>query len=311
VADSFIEALVAAVGARDVLVDDDVRASYETDWTRRFHGRARAVVRPGGAAEVAAVLATCREHGAAVVAQGGNTGMVGGGVPRGGEVVLSLGRLRELGEVDRATAQVTVSAGVTLAALQAHARAAGLDAGVDFGGRDSATVGGMVATNAGGIQAMRHGTVRARVAGLQAVLADGAIVDRRSGLLKDNAGYDLPALLVGSEGTLGVVTSVRWRLVPLLTARVAALIALPSVAAVAELLARVRPALSSLNAAELMTDEGMRLVLDHLGASSPLATEAPAYLLLECAGTADPTDELVAALDSAGVRDAVGADEAS
>jgi FAD/FMN-containing dehydrogenase len=308
--DALIEALVAAVGARDVLVDDDVRASYETDWTRRFHGRARAVVRPGGAAEVAAVLAACREHGAAVVAQGGNTGMVGGGVPRGGEVVLSLGRLRELGEVDRATAQVTVGAGVTLAALQAHARAAGLDAGVDFGGRDSATVGGMVATNAGGIQAIRHGTVRARVAGLQAVLAGGAIVDRRAGLLKDNAGYDLPALLIGSEGTLGVVTSVRWRLVPLLTARVAALIGLPSVAAVAELLARVRPALSSLNAAELMTDEGMRLVLDHLGASSPLATEAPAYLLLECAGRADPTDELVAALDAAGVRDAVVADEA-
>jgi FAD/FMN-containing dehydrogenase len=307
---TLIDALVAAVGARDVLVDDDVRASYETDWTRRFHGRARAVVRPGDAAEVAAVLAACREHGAAVVAQGGNTGMVGGGVPRGGEVVLSLGRLRELGEVDRATAQVTVGAGVTLAALQGHARAAGLDAGVDFGGRDSATVGGMVATNAGGIQAMRHGTVRARVAGLQAVLADGAIVDRRAGLLKDNAGYDLPALLVGSEGTLGVVTSVRWRLVPLLTARVAALIALPSVAAVAELLARVRPELASLHAAELMTDEGMRLVLDHLGASSPLAREAPAYLLLECAGRADPTDELVAALDRAGVQDAVVADEA-
>jgi FAD/FMN-containing dehydrogenase len=168
----------------------------------------------------------------------------------------------------------------------------------------------MVATNAGGIQAMRHGTVRARVAGLQAVLADGAIVDRRAGLLKDNAGYDLPALLVGSEGTLGVVTSVRWRLVPLLTSRVAALIALPSVAAVAELLARVRPALASLHAAELMTDEGMRLVLDHLGASSPLAIEAPAYLLLECAGRTDPTDELVAALDAAGVQDAVVADEA-
>jgi FAD/FMN-containing dehydrogenase len=306
---TLIDALVAAVGERDVLVDDDVRASYETDWTRRFHGRARAVVRPGGAAEVAAVLAACREHGAAVVPQGGNTGMVGGGVPRNGEVVLSLGRLRELGEVDRATAQVTVGAGVTLAALQAHARAAGLDAGVDFGGRDSATVGGMVATNAGGIQAMRHGTVRARVAGLQAVLADGAIVDRRSGLLKDNAGYDLPALLVGSEGTLGVVTSVRWRLVPLLTARVAALVPLGSVAEVAALLARVRPALPALHAAELMTDEGVQLVLDHLGASFPLARRSPAYLLLECAGHGDPTDELASALDGAGVEDAVVADE--
>jgi FAD/FMN-containing dehydrogenase len=308
-ADALIHALTAAVGERDVLVDADLRASYETDWTRRFHGSARAVVRPGSADEVAAVLAACREHGAAVVPQGGNTGMVGGSVPRGGEVVLSLGRLRELGEVDRATAQVTVGAGVTLAELQAHARAAGLDAGVDFGGRDSATVGGMVSTNAGGIQAIRHGTVRARVAGLQAVLTDGSIVDRRSGLLKDNAGYDLPALLVGSEGTLGVVTSVRWRLVPLMTARVAALIPLGSVAEVAALLARVRPALPSLHAAELMTDEGVGLVLDHVGASFPLARRSPAYLLLECAGRSDPTDELVSALDEAGVDDAVVAEE--
>jgi FAD/FMN-containing dehydrogenase len=307
--DALLDALTAAVGERDVLVDDDLRASYETDWTRRFHGRARAVVRPGSASEVAAVLRACREHGAAVVPQGGNTGMVGGGVPRGGEVVLSLARLRELGEVDGATAQVTVGAGVTLAALQAHARAAGLDAGVDFGGRDSATVGGMVSTNAGGIQAIRYGTVRARVAGLQAALADGSVIDRRSGLLKDNAGYDLPALLVGSEGTLGVVTSVRWRLVPLLTSRVAALVPLASVAAVAELLAHVRPALPSLHAAELMTDDGVQLVLDHLGASFPLATRSPAYLLLECAGRVDPTEELVSALADAGVTDAVVADE--
>jgi FAD/FMN-containing dehydrogenase len=255
------------------------------------------------------VLAACREHGAAVVPQGGNTSMVGGSVPRGGEVVLSLARLRELGDVDRATAQVTAGAGVTLAALQAHARAAGLDAGVDFGGRDSATVGGMVATNAGGIQAIRHGTVRARVAGLEAVLGDGSVVDRRSGLLKDNAGYDLPALLVGSEGTLGVITSARWRLVPMLTARVAALIALPSVTAVIELLARVRPALPSLHAAELMTDEGMRLVLDHFGTSSPLPRHHPAYLLIECAARFDPTQELVSALDVAGVQDAAIADE--
>jgi FAD/FMN-containing dehydrogenase len=307
--DALIHALTAAVGERDVLVDTDLRSSYETDWTRRFHGAARAVVRPGSAYEVAAVLAACREHGAAVVPQGGNTGMVGGSVPRGGEVVLSLGRLRELGEVDRATAQVTAGAGVTLAELQAHARTCGLDAGVDFGGRDSATVGGMVSTNAGGIQAIRHGTVRARVAGLQAVLTDGSVVDRRSGLLKDNAGYDLSALLVGSEGTLGVVTSVRWRLVPLLTARVAALVPLGSVAEVAALLARVRPALPSLHAAELMTDEGIALVLEHLGASFPLARRSPAYLLLECAGRSDPTDELVSALDEAGVEDAVVADE--
>jgi len=258
---------------------------------------------------VAAIVAACAAHGLPLVPQGGNTGMVGGSVPRGGEVVLSLARLRELGEVDRATAQVTAGAGVTLAELQAHARAAGLDAGVDFGGRDSATIGGMVSTNAGGIQAIRYGTVRSRVAGLQAVLTDGSIVDRRSGLLKDNAGYDLSSLLVGSEGTLGVVTSARWRLVPLMTARVAALVPLGSVAEVAALLAQVRPALPSLHAAELLTDDGISLVLEHVSVSFPLGRRSPAYLLLECAGRSDPTDELVSALDEAGVEDAVVADE--
>jgi FAD/FMN-containing dehydrogenase len=311
VTDALIDALVAAVGERDVLADDDVRAPFESDWTGRFGARARAAVRPGSAEEVAAVLAACRAHSAVVVPQGGNTGMVGAGVPRGGEVVLSLVRLRQLGEVDAATAQAQAGAGVTLATLQAHARAAGLDAGVDFGGRDSATVGGMVATDAGGMHALRHGTARARVAGMQAVLADGSIIDRRAGLLKDNAGYDLPALLVGSEGTLGIVTSVRWKLVPLLPARVAALIPLASLVAAPELLSRVRPRLPSLHAAEFFTDDGLQLVLDHLGLAAPLPQRAPVYVLLECAAATDPTAELAEALQAAGVDDAAVADESS
>jgi FAD/FMN-containing dehydrogenase len=311
VTDPLLDALAASVGERDVLADDDVRAPFESDWTGRFGGRARAVVRPGDAAEVAAVLVACRENRAVVVPQGGNTGMVGAGVPRGGEVVLSLVRLRELGEVDPATAQVQAGAGITLAALQTHARAAGLDAGVDFGGRDGATVGGMVATDAGGMHALRHGTVRARVAGLQAVLADGSVVDRRAGLLKDNAGYDLPALFVGSEGTLGIITSVRWRLVPLLPARVAALVPLPSLAAAADLLGRVRPRLPSLHAAEFFIDDGLQLVLDHFGIPAPLRQRAPVYVLLECAASADPTTELAEALQAAGIDDAAVADEST
>src|SRR5215213_6196183 len=167
--------LTPIVGVEHVLVDDDVRAPYETDWTRRFSGRAAAVVRPADVEQVAGVLRACGQAGVAVVPQGGNTGLVGGGVPRGGEVVLSTARFTALGEVDRATLQVSAGAGVTLAALQEHARAAGLDAGVDFGARDSATVGGLVATDAGGIRAVRHGTVRARVAGVEAVLADGSV----------------------------------------------------------------------------------------------------------------------------------------
>src|SRR5512133_2909069 len=298
VSDRLLEDLATAVGEAHVLVDDDVRAPFEVDWTGRYGGVARAVVRPADAEQVAAVLAACRAHGAAVVPQGGNTGMVGAGVPRGGEVVLSTARLTELGAVDRAAAQ-------------AHAREAGLDAGVDLGARDSATVGGLVATDAGGTHAVRYGTVRARVAGLQAVLADGTIVDRPA-LLKDNAGYDLPALLVGSEGTLGVITAVRWRLVALLTSRVAALVPLASLEQAAALLASVRPRLqSTLHAADFFLDEGLQLVLDHDGLPAPVPERAPVYVLLECAAASDPTAELAGALAAAGIEDAVVADDSA
>ncbi|MEZ0293072.1 MAG: FAD-binding oxidoreductase [Solirubrobacteraceae bacterium] len=297
-------ALRAAVGDAHVLCDDDARAGYETDWTGRFSGRARAVVRPADTAEVVAVVRACAEHGTAIVPQGGNTGMVGAGVPRGGEVVVSLRRLGALGEIDRGSLQVDVWAGVTLAALQAHARRAGLDAAVDFGARDSATAGGLVATDAGGMRALRHGTVRARVAGLEAVLADGGVIDRTAGLLKDNAGYDLAALLVGSEGTLALITRVRWRLVPLLPARVAAIVPLASLGEAAGLLAELRPRLPSLEAADFFLDDGLDLVLDHLGVDAPVP-RAPAYVVLECAASDDPTAELAAAL---GDTDAVVAD---
>ena len=162
-----LAALRGAVGAEHVLVDADVTASYETDWTGRFSARAGCVVRPRNTEQVAAVLRACDDAGMPVVVQGGNTGLVGGGVPSGGEVLLSLTRLDELGPVDVAAGQVTVGAGVTLAALQAHARAAGLDFGVDLAARDSATVGGLAATDAGGALALRHGTMRAQVAGLE------------------------------------------------------------------------------------------------------------------------------------------------
>jgi FAD/FMN-containing dehydrogenase len=241
-----------------------------------------------------------------VVPQGGNTGLVGAGVPRGGEVLLSLRRLEALEPVDPATGQVQAGAGVTLAALQAHASAAGLDAGIDFAARDSATLGGLTATNAGGVRALRHGTMRARIAGLQAVLADGAVLDRRSGVLKDNAGYDLPALLIGSEGTLGVVTAIRARLVPRLPARVAALVPLGSVQEAAELLASLRRHAPSLESAELLLDEGLELVLAHLGLPAPVPVRAPVYVLVECAAVEDPTEELAEAL---GERDAVVADD--
>jgi FAD/FMN-containing dehydrogenase len=308
---SLVEAMSDAVGRSHVLVDPEVVASYCVDWTGRWRGSASCVVRPGSSDEVAAVLRTCRSFGAAVVPQGGNTGLVGGSVPRGGEIALSLVRLNALGPVDPATLQVSAGAGVTLAQLASHAHASGLDPGLDLGARDSATIGGIVATNAGGARALRYGTARARVAGMEAVLADGGRVSRMGGLLKDNAGYDLPALLIGSEGTLGVITEVRWRLVPLLPARVAALVAVQSVSEAAALLGVLRTRVPSLEAAEFFLDDGLSLVLDYLRASPPITPRAPVYVLVECAATSDPTGELAAGLELAGIDDAIVADDAT
>ena len=309
--DAALHARLAGIaGERHVLADAELTAGYERDVTGRFGGRAAAVVRPGTAAEVAAVVAACAQAGAALVPQGGNTGLVGGQVPRAGEVVLSLARLTEIGPLDEAAAQVTVGAGVTPAALAAALRGTGLTLGVDFAARDSATLGGMAATDAGGAQVLRHGTMRARVAGLEAVLADGSVVRRLSGLVKDNAGYDLPALLVGSEGTLGVITAVRLALVPAPAHVVTALLALGSLGEAVALVARLRQRLPSLQAADFFLADGLRLVCDHRGLAPPFAAEHPVYVLAECGAADDPTEALAEALgDEAAVRDVAVADD--
>jgi len=298
-------ALRDVVGATQVLTDADVRASYETDWTRRFTGRARCVVRPGSTEEVAAVLRSCADAGVPVVTQGGNTGLVGGGIPAGGEVLLSTLRLRELGDVDPLSRQVTVGAGVTLTALQAHVRPHGLDLGVDLAARDSATVGGLVATNAGGEKVIRYGSMRAQVAGLEAVLADGTVVSRLDGLPKDNTGYDLVMLLSGSEGTLAVVTRVRLRLVPVLPERASALLGVTGTEAALRALAGLTERLPQLEGAELFYASGLELVRRHTGLPAPMAEAHAAYLLVEVAGRADPTEDLLVALEEVSEDDAV------
>ena len=289
-----------AVGERQVLVDPSVTASYETDWTRRFTGRARCVVRPADTQEVATVLRLCGRHGVPVVTQGGNTGLVGGGVPTGGEVVLSTSRLQHLGPVDAVSGQVTLGAGVTLTALQQAVRPLGLDFGVDLAARDSATIGGLVSTNAGGVRVLRYGSTRQQVVGLEAVLADGSVVSRLEALPKDNTGYDLVGLLTGSEGTLAVITAVRVRLWPLFTHRAVALLALDSTSAALAALAALRPRLGSLEAAELFLADGLALVMGHTGLPAPIPGDHPAYLLVECADRIDPGDTLLAALEEIG-----------
>ncbi|MFC5287900.1 FAD-binding oxidoreductase [Actinokineospora guangxiensis] len=306
-----IDRLVSAVGAEHVLTGRDVVAGYEADWTGRLRGRALAVVRPGSRDEVAAALVACAGAGVPVVPQGGNTGLVGGGVPRGGEVVLSTVRLAALDAVDRTSGQVTAGAGVRLAALRAHARAAGLDFGVDLAARDSATVGGMAATNAGGLRVVRFGPMRAQVVGLEAVLADGRAVGSLAGLEKDSTGYDLAGALVGSEGTLAVVTAARLRLVPALPARATAVLGFGSTEAAVAAVPALRGPL--LTAVEVCFDDGVALVCAHRGLAAPFRRPCPVYLLVEYAGEHDPTDQLGEAVAGiAGVLDsALATDEVS
>ena len=300
------------VGPRHVLVDADLRAPYETDWTRRFTGAARCVVRPANTDEVARVVRACAAAGVALTVQGGNTGLVGGGVPAGGEVLLSLGRLTDLEPVDVLEAQVTVGAGATLEKVQQHARAHGLDVGVDLAARSAATIGGLVATNAGGIRVVRYGSMREQLTGIEAVLADGTVVSRLVGLAKDNTGYDLTQLLAGSEGTLGIITKVRLRLVPQLPARAVALVAVSDVAGALELLAAARAGLPSLSAAELFLPDGLDLVRAHGGLAAPFTDAHGAFVVVECAARTDPTDELLEVLgDCAAVLDATVASDAT
>ena len=308
-ADTFAAALGEVVGVDHVLTDPDVTASYATDWTGRFRGDASLVVRPADTEQVAAVVARCADAGAAVVSQGGNTGLVGGGVPRRrAMVVLSTRRLDGLEPVDAGAMQVSLGAGVTLTRWRSHARAAGLDAPVDFASRDTATVGGAVATNAGGSRVVRFGTMRSQVAGVTAVLADGSVVGSLSGLPKETAGLHWPSLLCGSEGTLAVLTAVRLRLVPWYRHTATALLATAGLDEAAGVLTRLRAGVPHLDAVELILPEAMALVAEHLAAAPPVSgggRPVGAYVMVECADHADPTDELTAALSgSAEVLDA-------
>ena len=278
---SLLRSLAAIVGKPHVLTGD-ATAGFAVDWTGRFQGPTPAVVRPGDTAEVAAVLALCTDAGVPVVPQGGNTGLVGGGVPLHGEVVLSLARLKQLGPVDHDAAQVTAGAGVTL--QQVADGDPGLDLGILIASRGSATVGGAVATNAGGLRVLRFGPMRAQLRGIEAVLADGTVLSHLAGLVKDNTGYDYPSLLAGSEGTLAVVTQARLRLVPRLRDMVTALAGLNGLEELHALARQAVREVPGLVSAEFFTRTGLDILVAHAGLAPPLRVPAPAYLLLEASG---------------------------
>lgn len=284
--------LSALVGDRFVRTDN--LDAHTRDWTGRFLGHAPLAVAPADTAQVSAVLAACSAVGVGVVPQGGNTGLVGGGVPHG-EVVLDLRRLDAVA-VDPVAGQVTAGAGATIAAVQAAARAHGLRYGVDLASRESATVGGTVATNAAGLRAVRLGDTRAQLIGVQAVLSSGAVLSRRGGLTRDNSGYDLPRWVCGSEGTLAVVTEARLRLLPDPADRAAALLAFATVedAIAAAGALRREPALEVL---ELMLAAGVALVCAQASLPAPFAVPHEAYLLVEATSAVDAASILAALVE--------------
>lgn len=305
-----LTALATSVGADHVVTDPALMEQYVVDWARRFGGPALAVVRPASTAEVSDVLRLCSAADVPVIPQGGNTGLVGGSVPaaEGGRlpVVISTRRLDDIGAVDQLSGQVTAGAGATLGDVRRAAAAAGWAYGVDLAARDSATIGGTVATNAGGIHVIAYGMTRAQVVGIEAVLPDGTVISHLAGLLKDNTGYDLGALLCGSEGTLAVITAVRLRVHRPTGRTTVALVGCPSYREALDLMVgAVVPGFAVL-AAEVIDETGMDLVSRLAGVPWPLARRHPVVLLLEVVDGGDASG--LVGLDDADA--AVGMDAA-
>ena len=311
---SLLHEFESIVGASHALHEDELVASYSTDWTGRFKGSTPLVLRPGTTEEVAQILRVASDANVALVPQGGNTGLVGGSVPLRGEVVLSLLRLNVCEPVDVLAQQVTLGAGATLAQAQNHVSPFNLAIGVDLAARDSCTIGGMIATNAGGINVVRYGPMRDQLLGVEAVTADGSSISHLEGLEKDNTGYHLPGLLAGSEGSLAVITKARLRLHPHLEERCSAMLAFKSVGDAVSATAQLRRSVPDLHAVEVIFREAMDLVSDYISTSIPVRSDGSAWLIVEAASSSDPTDQLAQAIDDLGdlVLDvAVGHDSTS
>jgi FAD/FMN-containing dehydrogenase len=297
---------VAAVA----VTDPDVLAGHLRDWTGRYQGRSDLLLRPTTVTELSAVLAACSRTGTAVVPQGGNTGLVAGATPLGGEALLHLGRIHGVEDVDAAAGTLVARAGTTLEEVQQAARSVGWEYGVDLAARSGATIGGTVATNAGGLHVIRHGDTRAQLLGAEAVLADGTLVGDLRGLRKDNTGYHLPSLLAGSEGTLAVVARVALRLVPAPAASAVALLGHRTVADALATVAALRRRVAEIDALELILADGMELVRRTHGLPSPFATAAAAVVLVEVAGDPGVLDRLGTVLEELpGVLDAAVAED--
>ncbi|MEM9056750.1 MAG: FAD-binding oxidoreductase [Pseudomonadota bacterium] len=283
-----IRDIVGPAGIVDSKTDAD---AYLIDERRLYQGAAALIVRPGSTAEVAAVLRVCHGAGLAVVPQGGNTGYCGGATPDDAErqVLLCLGRMNAVRAVDPVGFTMTVDAGLVLARAQAAAEQAGLLFPLSMGSEGSCQVGGVLSTNAGGLAVLRYGTARDLVLGLEAVLPDGQVIDGLTGLRKDNTGYDLKSLLVGAEGTLGVITAAVLKLFPMPRSRQTALVAVTGADAACRLLGEARRlSTDSVTSFEYFTRESLALVLDRIdGTADPFDQPYAHYVLMELSSGQD------------------------
>ncbi|WID95861.1 FAD-binding oxidoreductase [Bosea vestrisii] len=286
-----IEALAGIVGAKNVITDADAMVPYLKEPRGLFHGKAQAVVRPGSVAEVSALMKWASETGATIVPQGGNTGMVGGQVPvaEGREIILSLQRLDTIRSVDVDGDTMTVEAGVILQKAQEAAEAAGRLFPLSLASEGSCTVGGNLSSNAGGTAVIAYGNARELCLGLEVVLADGRVWNGLRQLRKDNTGYDLKNLFIGSEGTLGIITAAVLKLFPLPTARATAFLAVPDPEAALSLLNKAKASAGgTLTTFEIMPRIGLDFVVRHAsGARDPLSEPSPWYVLMEVSAQAE------------------------
>jgi FAD/FMN-containing dehydrogenase len=290
-----IDALSRIVGKSNVLTSADDTRPYFTDWRKQYAATADCVVRPGTTAEVSQVVALCAREGAAIVPQGGNTGLVGGSVPVGArrEVVVSLSRMNRVRAIDALNDTMTVEAGCVLASVQEAAAAAGRLFPLSLAAEGSCQIGGNLSTNAGGVNVLRYGNAREQVLGLEVVLPDGRIWDGLRGLRKDNTGYDLKQLFLGAEGTLGIITAAVLRLHPRPTATATAWVAVDSPSQAVELLAALRTHVGErISAFELISRECLDAVLAHVpGTRDPFGGKHPWFVLAEL-GDSGPTEAL-------------------
>jgi FAD/FMN-containing dehydrogenase len=305
-----LKGLKDIVGSNHVVTDPDVLAGRSVDHTGRYRGHASALVRPGSAEQVAGVLRVCRDAGAHVTVHGGRTSLVAGTVPEHDDVLLSTERLCAVSDVDAVERRVLVEAGATLAAVQHAAIGAGLVFGVDLAARDTATVGGMASTNAGGLRTVRYGNMGEQVVGLAVALPDGSLLHRDSRVRSDNTGYDLPALFVGAEGTLGVITALDLRLHPTPSHRVTAVCGFTELEALVDT-GRAFRDVDGIAALELIDGRAAALTREHLGVGAPV--DGDWLLLVELAADHDQTDRLAELLDGARLcgEPAVGVDVAA